>query len=247
MTDEQFRALDPEHLKAAYRADAIWLNGPRRALIDAATAEFLDEGRVSDVGGIPMRTVGRVHVPNLDLFLSAQRPPYTELTVDRTTDWVFKKSEDVHELVAPSGAVYVMQSMSRHIDPPRELAKPEGRVPVHRERFGLTAVAVPVATLHLIPRHGACSARPLISKCRTGRTRARHLVLACAPERGQGEDRAGRSRAWTPALGQGGSICAGECLPCASMKRRAHGRMLSAASYAETPASRSQGSMPGDW
>jgi hypothetical protein len=121
MTDDQFRALDPEDLKTTYRADAIWLNGPRRALMDAATAEFLDEGRVSDVGGIPMRTVGRVHVPNLDLFLSAQRPPYTELTVDRTTDWVFKQGQDVHELVAPDGAVYVMQSMSRHVDPDLEI------------------------------------------------------------------------------------------------------------------------------
>ena len=121
MTDEQFRALDPEDLKATYRADAIWLNGPRRALMDAATAEFLDEGRVTDVGGIPMRTVGQVHVPNLDLFLSAQRPPYTELTVNRTTDWVFKQGREIHELVAPSGAVYVMQSMSRHVDPNQEI------------------------------------------------------------------------------------------------------------------------------
>ena len=121
MTDEQFHALDPEHLKTTYSADAIWLNGPRRALMDAATAEFLDEGRVSNVGGIPMRTVGRVHVPNLDLFLSAQRPPYTELTVDRNTDWLFKRRQDVHELIAPSGAVYVMQSMSRHVDPTLEI------------------------------------------------------------------------------------------------------------------------------
>jgi hypothetical protein len=121
MTDEQFRALDSERLKAAYHADAIWLNGPRRALMDAATAEFLDEGRVSDVGGIPMRTVGRVHVPDLDLFLSAQRPPYTELTVNRTTDWVFKRGRVIHELVTPSGAVYVMQSMSRHVDPNQEI------------------------------------------------------------------------------------------------------------------------------
>ena len=68
-----------------------------------------------------MRTVGRVHVPDLDLFLSVQRPPYTELTVDRTTDWLFKKGQDVHELVAPSGAVYVMQSMSRHVDPDLEI------------------------------------------------------------------------------------------------------------------------------
>ena len=121
MSDQQFRALDPEDLKATYRADAIWLNGPRRALMDSATAEFLDDGRVTNVGGIPMRTVGRVHVPNLDLFLSAQRPPYTELTVDRTTDWVFKQGQDVHELVAPDGAVYVMQSMSRHVDPDLEI------------------------------------------------------------------------------------------------------------------------------
>ena len=47
--------------------------------------------------------------------------PYTELTVNRTTDWVFKQGQEVHELVAPSGAVYVMQSMSRHVDPNLEI------------------------------------------------------------------------------------------------------------------------------
>ena len=59
--------------------------------------------------------------PTSTFFLSAQRPPYTELTVNRTTDWVFKRGQEVHELVAPSGAVYVMQSMSRHVDPNLEI------------------------------------------------------------------------------------------------------------------------------
>ena len=116
-TDEQFRALDPAALAAEFHGDAVWMNGPRLALVDTASAELLDGGRVTTVRGIGMHTVAEIHVPDLQTFLSAQRPPYRRFTVVRTTQSLFLKGREIHELVSPEGHQYVMQSLSRHVDP----------------------------------------------------------------------------------------------------------------------------------
>ncbi|MFH8769534.1 hypothetical protein [Streptomyces sp. NPDC017958] len=116
-TDEQFRALNPAALAAEFHGDAVWMNGPRRALMDAATAELRDAGRVTSVEGIAMHTVADIHVPDLQMFLSAKRPPCTQFTVGRTTQRLFRKGSEIHELVSPEGHQYVMQSLSRHVDP----------------------------------------------------------------------------------------------------------------------------------
>src|SRR5215468_12559333 len=51
LSDDQFRALDPEALKAEFGGDGIWINGPRRAQMDEAGAEVLDGGQITSVGG----------------------------------------------------------------------------------------------------------------------------------------------------------------------------------------------------
>lgn len=114
--DAHFRALAPEVLRAEFHGDGVWMNGPRRSMMDIATVQFLDDGKVTNIGDIPMRTGGRVHVQDLERLLG-KRPAYTELMVERTTDWVFLAGREVHELVAPSGAVYVMQSLSLAVAP----------------------------------------------------------------------------------------------------------------------------------
>ncbi|AYV26397.1 hypothetical protein EES41_06640 [Streptomyces sp. ADI95-16] len=116
-TDDQFRALDPEALATEFRGDAVWMNGPRRVLADSVSVELFDEGRVTSVDGIAMQTIADVHVPDLEAFLSSQRPPYTQLLVNRTTMWTFRKGRQVHELISPDGHVFVMQSLSRRVDP----------------------------------------------------------------------------------------------------------------------------------
>lgn len=116
LSDERFRALDPDALKAEFGGDGVWMNGPRRAQMDEATAEILDGGRVTSVGGIPMQIVAKVRVPDIRLF-AGTRPQYAETEVERTTTWVFKAGKPVHELVAPSGNVYAMQSCSLLLDP----------------------------------------------------------------------------------------------------------------------------------
>ncbi|MFG2487985.1 hypothetical protein ACGFSI_35225 [Streptomyces virginiae] len=116
-TDDQFRALDPASLAAEFHGDAVWKNGPRRALMDTVAVELFDEGRVTSVDGIAMHTVADVRVPDLEAFISSRRPPYTQLVVNRTTLWTFREGREVHELVSPDGHVFVMQSLSRHVDP----------------------------------------------------------------------------------------------------------------------------------
>ena len=114
--DAHFRALDPETLKAEFHADAVWMNGPHRSMIDTATVRFLDDGKVTNVGDIAMRIAARDRVPDMERILS-KRAAYVETMVERTTDCVFTAGSQVHELVAPSGAVYVLQSLSLAVDP----------------------------------------------------------------------------------------------------------------------------------
>src|SRR5215469_412500 len=116
VSDEQFRALDPNALKAEFGGDGIWLNGPRRAQMDEASAEVLDAGRVTSVGGILMQLVAKVRIPDVRMF-AGTRPAYTETEVERTTTWVFHAGQPVHELIAPDGSVYAMQSASLIKDP----------------------------------------------------------------------------------------------------------------------------------
>src|SRR5215471_18072963 len=116
VSDRQFRALDADALKAEFGGDGIWLNGPRRAQMDEASAEVLDDGRVTSVGGIPMQTVAKVRITDVRMF-AGTRPAYTPTEVERTTTWVFHAGQPVHELVAPDGSVYAMQSASLLKDP----------------------------------------------------------------------------------------------------------------------------------
>jgi hypothetical protein len=84
--------------------------------MDEARGEALDGGKVTSVVGMPMRLVANVRIPDMKAF-AAKRPAYTDTEVERTTTWIFKAGRQVHELVAPTGSVYVMQSASRRVDP----------------------------------------------------------------------------------------------------------------------------------
>jgi hypothetical protein len=116
LSDEQFRGLDADALKAEFGGDGIWLNGPRRAQMDEASAEVLDGGQVTSLGGIPMQTVAKVRITDVRMF-AGKRPAYIETEVERTTTWTFHAGQPVHELVAPDGSVYAMQSASLIKDP----------------------------------------------------------------------------------------------------------------------------------
>jgi hypothetical protein len=71
----------------------------------------------------------------LDAFVASERPPYTEITVGRTTEWFFNAGRQVYQLVSPAGSVYIMQSASQHVNPDNTV----DRLPALGEHLSLPA------------------------------------------------------------------------------------------------------------
>ena len=115
--DARFRALDADELAKDFGGDVVFLNGPRRWLTSRITGLVFDEAKTSMVGAIPMYNWGSVRLPDLATFAANKQPPYTEMTIQRTTEWFFDAGQQVSQLVSPDGTVYIMQSASQHIDP----------------------------------------------------------------------------------------------------------------------------------
>ncbi len=94
------------------------LNGPRYWVLDRIVAnELAGSGERRDIGDIEMRSIATVDLgPGVP-----QRGPYTEVSVSRDTEFVFDAGREIHELTAPDGSVYVMQSYSIEADPSLEV------------------------------------------------------------------------------------------------------------------------------
>jgi hypothetical protein len=73
----------------------------------------------ADFQGLMMNFLAALHLPWRDL---ADRRPYTEHKVSRSTRFSFDAGEPVYELISPSGDVYVMQSYSEIVDPSQRMA-----------------------------------------------------------------------------------------------------------------------------
>ena len=85
--------------------------------MDRLKITVLEGGNVTMVGAIPMQTIGTMHFPNLDGLLAGGTPPYTAITVGRSTEEFFNAGRQVYQLVSPVGDVYCMHSASQKIDP----------------------------------------------------------------------------------------------------------------------------------
>jgi hypothetical protein len=121
--DARFRALDPEELRKEFGGDGVRFNGPRRWLTDRFTAEAIDGGECTDIGGIPMHVYGNFVAPDFDAFIAGKQTPYKELVSRRTTTYWFDAGNEVYELVSPEGTVFVMQSASLGVDPENTVDK----------------------------------------------------------------------------------------------------------------------------
>lgn len=64
--DGRFRALDAEQLAKGFDGDVVWINGPRRALMNSITGLVFEEAKISMVGAIPRVNWGSVRLPDLD-------------------------------------------------------------------------------------------------------------------------------------------------------------------------------------
>ncbi|HEX5499456.1 MAG TPA: hypothetical protein VFX03_09525, partial [Thermomicrobiales bacterium] len=130
--DDLWRTLDPAAIKRTYRARAAILNGPRYFLMDKVA--IADPGQeIVDFGGLQMQPLATVPLSPAALLGGLRREPYRERVVQRTTVYVYDRGREVYELVAPDGAVYVMQSYSLAVDS----TLTEARLPLLGERLRL--------------------------------------------------------------------------------------------------------------
>jgi haloalkane dehalogenase len=106
--------LDPTIMGAALEVDIAVINGPRFWVLDEIVANGLaGSGELRDLGGLEMRSIALVELgPGVP-----DRTPLTETSVARDTEFIFAADRQIHELTAPDGSVYIMQSYSEEIDP----------------------------------------------------------------------------------------------------------------------------------
>ncbi len=120
--------FDADGIKSETGAQRVVVNGPKIWLPNSAAPTPPSESRKS-FGGIKLGLVATVDVNRGD------NEPLKERVVPRVTSNTFNSGVEVHELVSPQGAVYVMQSMSLSEDPSltmEQLATVETRLQLPR-------------------------------------------------------------------------------------------------------------------
>jgi haloalkane dehalogenase len=111
---EAFAGIDPAAVAADLGVSIALPNGPRYWVLDDIVAnELAGSGERRAFNGIEMRSVALV---DLGEGLPDRRP-YAEVSVARDTEFRFGEGREIHELSAPDGSVYVMQSYSVEVDP----------------------------------------------------------------------------------------------------------------------------------
>jgi hypothetical protein len=112
----QWAKFDAPSIAKSRGDAAVILNGPRYWLLDSATGKT---GGSTTIGGLRFRKVATISIPTANDLV---RMPYSERTIERNNTWAWNAGRTVYELVAPSGATYVMQSYSQIKDKSLRLA-----------------------------------------------------------------------------------------------------------------------------
>ncbi|MFK7988246.1 MAG: haloalkane dehalogenase [Sandaracinaceae bacterium] len=110
-SDQGIASLDTTDIQAEEGALAVIINGPR---------VWIPNVTMSSSIGSERRTFGELEMVRLASLAvepgMAERMPYVEQTVARSTTYRFDAGERVFELTSPGGPVYVMQSWSLEVD-----------------------------------------------------------------------------------------------------------------------------------
>jgi hypothetical protein len=106
-------ALDPSAIQQQLGAVMVVMNGPRHWVIDGAVAFTLPTAEHRMFGDLEMQLLATVRFPISQL----GNAPYTTRTVARDTSFTFFAGAEIYELIAPDGAIYVMQSYAQIVDP----------------------------------------------------------------------------------------------------------------------------------
>ena len=78
-------------------------------------------GQIETFGGLDMRLVA---ILSLAGGMASENAPYAVREVQRNTLWRFVAGRRIYELRDPEGGRYVMQSMSKIVDPQLQIADP---------------------------------------------------------------------------------------------------------------------------
>lgn len=113
--EETWRSLDPRKIARDCGVPAAYLNGPRFWAMDGLTA--FESGEVRDFGGLRARLVADLLLPR-NTNLAGREPGgfYTEVIVERRTEWLFSAGRPVYELLTPDGRTYVLQAYAHIVD-----------------------------------------------------------------------------------------------------------------------------------
>ncbi|HEX7135605.1 MAG TPA: hypothetical protein VF228_23715 [Iamia sp.] len=109
---DQWDALDAGAITAERDVTATILNGPRYWTLDEIVQLEERERVESTFGELPMFLAATVELGET----LPEQTPYTERHVARQTVFRFDAGTEVHELTAPDGRRYVMQSFSHIFD-----------------------------------------------------------------------------------------------------------------------------------
>ena len=113
--ETSWKSLNPKSIQAATGAFAVVLNGPRYWLPDTAIGTS-ESKEVRTFGKLDMKRIAKIPIQP-----GRGNDPYKERVAPRGIALVFKQGSEIFFLTAPSGRVYVMQSMSQSVDPKLKL------------------------------------------------------------------------------------------------------------------------------
>lgn len=116
--EDAWNAIDSRAEARRLGVPVVIKNGPRYLAYDRITAEI--DGSVEKFGDLEARVVATLEIPAGTL--SQDRPAYTDMTVDRNTEYVYLAGSPVFELVSPDGSLYVMQTYVADNDPAGDLS-----------------------------------------------------------------------------------------------------------------------------
>ncbi len=105
---DKWKAVDFNEVRESQGAALAAPNGPRRWVIDAITGASADAPIV--LSGLEVRKVGVLETSSL------APEPFTVLTINRTTEWNYRKGRSLRLVISPNGTRFAMQAYTRGVD-----------------------------------------------------------------------------------------------------------------------------------
>lgn len=110
--ESDWKALDKEALKAEHEVFVVILNGPRYWMLNAIKGLKAPSGEFKTFGDIRMQLVATLAIDPQD----ASGKPYSETTVNRSTEFTFRAGQTVFQLISPTQETYTMQTYTTAAD-----------------------------------------------------------------------------------------------------------------------------------